>query len=767
MGKGFWILLCVFCCGMVRADMALTENGTARYCVRLAENATDTDRLALKELQEAYLALTGTVLREKTGSSPLIFIGKRPAGERKLADGEHVTRNVGEDIYLYGEGKWGNLYAVYAFIEDQLGGRYYSVDEGLFLRKNPAKMLKPFELYYRYPFQYRKIGMRVPRLDERFFYRNRDNGMLRNAFGIRRDIAHLSPSCHSFYYFIPPGGDKVVGSNPDPRKRGYFAEHPEFFSMDRNGKRVKTQLCFSNPELRRELIRNIDATIRENLPAVSGYRKKILDFSANDIGGAFCCCPGCAVLEKKYGSPGGPLFECLVEICSTFKEKYPGVTFSTLLYRKEQTQKPPRNLVFPSNFEGVFAPINDNFLGSLSDACNAQTRKDLEEWCAAANISVWYYPSHYSTAFHTLPGYPPPPLGHAERIAADVRLFASLGISSIYFEHDSGSACNANFTDMIGYLCCRLMQKPGLDVSKLIAEYMHDNYGPAAPLMLNYYRELEGIRKKLLADGVWFKYMPYPGQYASYMTPANLIRWNSQFDEMEKLAAGDEKMIRRIRQARLSIDLALFSDFRKVTAAYPEYAGSRKDFKARILDTVEYANAVRIPDQRYFSSRLQIRSFLEEMEREPRALPQEFASLPAERILQINPDYPRRLPVSRKVLDPEAAWDVAGAEELSGGKTTLQIGFYDYWNRRTQTARTIELSSAKPGYRLYKIGTVKPTQNCLFFTERWQITIYADHIYSFDDPEQEYEAYMSLKFPAPESGKRRVLCDRVVLVRKK
>lgn len=71
-----------------------------------------------------------------------------------------------------------------------------------------------------------------------------------------------------------------MGNNPDPRKRGYFAEHPEFFSMDRNGKRVKTQLCFSNPELRGELIRNIDATIRENLPALPGYRKKILDFSA-------------------------------------------------------------------------------------------------------------------------------------------------------------------------------------------------------------------------------------------------------------------------------------------------------------------------------------------------------------------------------------------------------------------------------------------------------------------------------------------------------
>lgn len=763
----FWILTCIFCCGTVLADMALTEKGTARYHVRLAENASDTDRLALKELQEAYLALTGCALPEKHGGGPAIFIGKRPDGERKLADGEHVTKNIGEDIYLYGEGRQGNLYAVYAFIEDRLGGRYYSVDEGLFIRKDPAKKLKPFERYYRYPFEYRKLGMAVPRFDERFFYRNRDNGMLRNAFGIGRDVAYLSPTAHSFYYFIPPGGNKVVGSNPDPRKRGYFAEHPEFFSMDKNGKRVKTQLCFGNRELRRELIRNIDAEIREKLPAAAGFRKKILDFSANDMGGAFCCCPECVALEKKYGCPGGPLFECLAEICNTFQEKYPDVTFSTLLYRREQTQKPPQGLVFPSNFEGVFAPINDNFLGSLSDECNAQTRKDLEKWCSIARISIWYYPSHYSTAFHTAIGYPPPPLGHAERIAADVRLFASLGITSIYFEHDSGTACNANFTDMIGYLCYKLMQNPGLDIGKLISGYMRDNYEAAAPLMLNYYRELEAIRKKLLAGGMWFNYMPYTGQYASSMTPANLVRWDRQFDEMEKLAAKDEKVIRRIRQARLSIDLAVFADFRKVAEMYPEYAEKRKELKSRILDTVERANALRIPDGRYSGSRLNIRPLLDEMEREPKPLPQEFASIPAERVIQVSPDYPRRLPVSRKVMDQDAAWGVAGAEEIPAGKTTFTIGFYDYWNKRTQTSLKVDLSSVKPGYQFYKIGTVRPTQNCLFFTDQWRVTIYADHIYSFDEPELEYEAYMSLKFPAEDSGDRRVLCDRVVLVKKK
>ena len=118
-------------------------------------------------------------------------------------------------------------------------------------------------------------------------------------------------------------------------------------------------------------------------------------------------------------------------------------------------------------------------------------------------------------------------------------------------------------------------------------------------------------------------------------------------------------------------------------------------------------------------------------------------------------------------MDQDAAWGVAGAEEIPAGKTTFTIGFYDYWNKRTQTSLKVDLSSVKPGYQFYKIGTVRPTQNCLFFTDQWRVTIYADHIYSFDEPELEYEAYMSLKFPAEDSGDRRVLCDRVVLVKKK
>ena len=73
------------------------------------------------------------------GSRKRLFVGlSAPAleilGKGPLAgmqDQEHVVRNVDSDVFLYGQGPHGNLYAVYDFLETSVGCRWYSAFGGM------------------------------------------------------------------------------------------------------------------------------------------------------------------------------------------------------------------------------------------------------------------------------------------------------------------------------------------------------------------------------------------------------------------------------------------------------------------------------------------------------------------------------------------------------------------------------------------------------------------------------------------------------------
>ena len=89
--------------------------------------------------------------------------------------------------------------------------------------------------------------------DHLFLFRNRINQIGGNYENVlRKDLKgrlpvrmrENPPGCHTFFRYIPPEG-----------RNGYFKDHPEFFSLGKDGKREPRQLCFSNPELRRTLTR--------------------------------------------------------------------------------------------------------------------------------------------------------------------------------------------------------------------------------------------------------------------------------------------------------------------------------------------------------------------------------------------------------------------------------------------------------------------------------------------------------------------------------
>ena len=95
---------------------------------------------AVKELNDIVNRATGSTFRigkEKDGAVR-IHVGRTPAVEKilgkKLLDGlrdeESLVTANGNDLILVGGGALGTLYAVYDFVEDNMGYRWYFPNDG-------------------------------------------------------------------------------------------------------------------------------------------------------------------------------------------------------------------------------------------------------------------------------------------------------------------------------------------------------------------------------------------------------------------------------------------------------------------------------------------------------------------------------------------------------------------------------------------------------------------------------------------------------------
>lgn len=468
--------------------LTLAADGKAAIIILPADPAP-AEQTAAEELRDHLQQITGATFevtkRPLTrGSRILVGAGdeaRRLVGEKllgEMAADEFLVRVVGQDLVLIGGSPRGTLYAVYSFLEDDLGCRWLTwfgttdlpqrkrlAIPNLNRRSRPAFMVRDMCVQGGVP------GQRKPDV-ARFLARNRDQGPDMNFLG---DMTPYGGTSHR--YGRPPGIWMVhtfFGWMPPDK---YFADHPEYYSL-RGGQRKQAQLCFSNPDLRREMTANILKGIGDTDPAAS------YAVSAQDSDGHMCECPGCQALIEREGTPGAPLYDYLVELGNIVKEKYPQAFLTTLAYRKEQTEPPPQHLKLPDNVIIIFAPIADDFSKAIEHKSNADTLRNISEWPNhTSHLWVWYYPNTYGETL---------PLGNLGRMAADFRLFKKIGVEGIFSEHDTrGVYRSVGLADLQTWLMLKLMWKPDQDLRALITDFTDRYYGPAAPLIREYAARLE------------------------------------------------------------------------------------------------------------------------------------------------------------------------------------------------------------------------------------------------------------------------------------
>ena len=217
--------------------MILANHGAPRAHIIVADGASAATWHAAEELSSYLYEMTGANLtihpasRGTIGNQDAaeICVGQTGrAGEPELTglknDG-YILKTVGNRLFILGENDRAVLHAVYAFLEDVLGCRFFTDTvehvpqrEYLAIGEVDKKVVSPFE--------YREVFGNVVYDDDEFASKRGLNGL--NGMGLTQDAEHGGSIRywgfgHTFNMLVPV--------------EEFFDEHPEYFSMI-DGKRV-------------------------------------------------------------------------------------------------------------------------------------------------------------------------------------------------------------------------------------------------------------------------------------------------------------------------------------------------------------------------------------------------------------------------------------------------------------------------------------------------------------------------------------------------
>lgn len=773
--------------GLASADAAtLCRDGASDYAIVAGTNLAE--RVAATELQDIFARSTGVTLPMATNGLPcgpggaralparLICVGypaeaERAFGKDDLAANEYAMtegpprpgRFGGGDIWLRGTGPDGTRLAVYRFCEDVLGYRCFLPEPGCerVVRATTVttdgrgfRHVAAFPLGRGLTHTYLYGGARADLA--KFLFRNGSDCPARWLGGTPYDgltrALEKKDDGHGFFLYLPCKRC-YMDSYPWDERIDFFAEHPEWYSMNSLGKRTdRMQLCFSNPELRKAFSRRV----LERCRRVGG--EGVLTIGAQDVPGAFCWCKPCRALQAKYETPAGAYWDYLPELCAAVAREYPKIRIMTLAYRKEQSENFPKGVErLPDNFICDFAPVDDNQSFNIGGKGNEKTLENLKKWCKACRaVGYWYY----ACTKH--------PYGLVSRPAGDLRVSHAAGVS----ETKLCGLYAPGFGPLLDYLFLRLALDPAQDPWARVKEFCDFAYGAAS-------EDVQALAREL--DALWREPTPFVGidveaTALKCYKGADLVRWQKALDAAERKVADDARARRWLSLVRWDIDMLTLQFWRDVREVAGRPAGLTPDaVYARMRKVVHLARyqskpetAKSAPTGLYDKAK---NAYLVALALD-KPVPAPLDRLPEGQVIQIP-----QCGGYHGVVDPDAACGRAKSEVYKPGSAIFTNGLvrYDYYNtnlKRMIKTGTFSVKGFVPGqYALYKIADVTiPVGACINLASWWGIGQSLSNYYPEGDADREFELWVSLKFVGPdfglatEDGKNRMICDRFFLV---
>jgi hypothetical protein len=424
--------------------------------------------------------------------------------------------------------KRGVLYAVYTFLEDCCGCRWFAAGRTI-APKGGSYWSKEIDVQdpagaectvipSRGTVRVGALSVRyVPSLELRSTdypcSRDADWAVRNKINGTQTRLDEARGGKVSYSHFVHTFNDIL-----DPAKE--FAAHPEYFS-EVKGKRTAdhTQLCLTNPQVLAVAKAAVRRWIKEAPEAT------IFSVSQNDWGN-FCTCAGCKAVADREGSQAGPLIEFVNAIADDIARDHPDKTLDTLAY--QWSRKPPKSVRPRPNVCVRLCSIECCFAHPL-DACemNRSFVDDLRGWNRLCDrLYIWDYVINYA---HSLMPFP-----NLRSLAPNIRFFAANGVKGIYEE-----ACyftrGSEWAELRTWIMAKTLWNPEYDTEKALAEFLPAYYGPAAGALRCY---IDLMQRQVAGHKDWHARI-FDRPDAPHLGPEFIAGAIRCFDRAEALAAGE------------------------------------------------------------------------------------------------------------------------------------------------------------------------------------------------------------------------------------
>ena len=453
-------------CACKEQPVKLAENGNALAPIVVPDNPTRAEEYAAKELKEHLDKITGGTFEivkfsAANKSKKSVYLGDTPQ-TRKLApdfDPKKVpfdttlVKTADGNLLIGGHARRGTLYAVYSFLEDELGTKWWTAKES-FIPNKPTITLGAIDKKYSPPLQFRQTNYIPDSFNWKFAARNKNGQLKPDDKELSKEISQsFAIGYHSFYKIMPP--------------EKYFAKHPEWYS-EIGGKRVfkvpergLAQLCLTNAEMRAELIKNI----REKLARMPYAR--FVHISQNDYYN-YCECKKCADFVNAHGGEQSALLvDTANAVGEAIEKDYPDTRVVTFAY--QYSRRAPKNIKPRGNVWIELCSIECDFAHPLESDTDYGFTPDIKEWSKLTrNLTIWNYTTCFSN--YIIP-YP-----NIYLVGGDIRFFVKNGAIGLF--EQGNSFCNAgDFNSMRLWVMSKLMWNPNLDDKKLVDEFLRGYYG--------------------------------------------------------------------------------------------------------------------------------------------------------------------------------------------------------------------------------------------------------------------------------------------------
>jgi len=532
--------------------LEVADHGQAHVPVVLSTDAALQEHTAAAELATYLRSITSAeidvLVEDQTAEIHQAFwVGpSRVARENgidctAMGDEEWRILSVARGVILCGGRPRGTLYAVYHFLEDELGVRWWTPFEQFVPRIDHLE-LEALDRQGKPEFNYRDVhGVDGPRV---FNARNRLNGHFARLDWTHGGVEWYGPpkQVHNFYSYISP--------------TEYFDQHPEYFS-EIAGLRYggNGQLCLTNEDLLALVVERVKESIAGSLEEhrLKGTpAPRVFAFSQNDWGKA-CTCDACRALVEREGSKSGPNIHFINQLAEAIAETYPEVLLDTLAYG--YAVKAPSSLQVRENVVIRYAGLySRDYSRAARSEANQTYSTELSEWRERTpNLRVW----DYSVTFGPDGDLPHPNLAFMQ---SDYLFYREQGVDGLFIQHEH--PIGADLRDAKLWIMTKLLEQPSRDYPSLLVDFTDGYYGPAGHLVRRF---LDALTAAVDSGDGRIRF-DAPASEFTYLDRRFILRAQRIFTHAEKAVRGDPVLLRRLNHARLSLDRATLTRWSELTA---------------------------------------------------------------------------------------------------------------------------------------------------------------------------------------------------------